>query len=153
MQMTTLWASLVIPVALLLLWSSLSLTPSPVFLPPSPSYSFFTFNSSSSSTTFLPSSSSHTLLLLWFLLSFFMVQHISHSVSVPLIRQTPGLGAIPPSCLLAKTSLAHRLQHRCFYWEIEIFSHLLWRLFSQRLSQLGRFHKSSHKFIIKFSVF
>ena len=65
------------------------------------------------------------LLLLWFLLSFFRVQHISHSVSVPLIRQTPWLGAIPPSCLLAKTSLAHRLQHRCFYWEIEIFSHFL----------------------------
>ena len=99
--------------------------PFPRLSPHPHSYSFFTFNSFSSSTTLLPSSSSRTLLLLLFLFYLFRVQHISHSVSLPLIRQTPWLGAIPPSCLLAKTSLAHRLQHRCFYSEIEIFSHFL----------------------------
>ena len=110
-------------------------SPFPSLLPPSPSYSFFTFNSSSSFTTLLPSSSFHTLLLLLFLFYLFRVQHISHSVSVPLIRQTPGLSAIPPSCLLAQTFLAHRLQHRCFcLGNRNIFSSSLKVIFTKTFS-------------------
>ena len=71
------------------------------------------------------------------LVSPFLLQgstHFTFSLSSPEL-QTPGLGAIPPSCLLAQTSLAHRLQHRCFcLGNRNIFSSSLKVIFTKTFS-------------------